>query len=174
MYKDGLRTMHLANTDVIAASYEQNKRKPDWKSLVRVGEFKEAADRLLSNIKQQTLFESLDIANLYFEAGNMLALANEYGKAIDCFRNAIQAAEPASKNCKWNDYVKGVIAFLEKDKEMLKECIQNMLKGRINRTHIPYLNLLQNMLTHTDASYLQIKKMQVDDCSFTLMLSLRQ
>lgn len=95
-----------------------------WRPLYEKKCFAEAAELLVGYMKHNP-----DSARLHymlpFHAGQMFALSDNYSEAISFMRRGYSSIE--SKLIDWNAFVDANIAFLEHDRDLLKE-----MRDRIN------------------------------------------
>lgn len=117
-----------------------------WRGLNSEGKHLEAAERILWYIDQnreKITDKNPSIPTLYFHAGQVYAMAGEeyYPQAIESFKKSYKDNE------EWDLYVKGSIAFLNKDKKTLDEAIEN------NGMNIDILQRFSEALDRQDTSY---------------------
>jgi len=94
------------------------------------------------NIHKENLMK-WQINILIWHSGQIYALNDNYIEAIERFKKTINRDEPQDDAFKWNAYVKGSIAFLEKDKNALKLAINDLEKAT-NPNSIINLNILKS------------------------------
>lgn len=83
--------------------------------------------------------------NLYFHAGQLYALNNDYSPAIALMRKSLLSANAKTNDFLWNEYVLGVIAFLDRNQSDLLK-YKNILqeKGGVNTNNTTILIKLLN------------------------------
>jgi|688.fasta_scaffold641840_2 hypothetical protein len=144
-----------------AIPYKKFDQEPNsgWRLLAKRQKYKEAAELILDYLEANTNLREIEQINLQFNAGQMYAFADNKSNALSCFKKAILQPESDYYDFKWDAYVKGTIAFLEQDKEMLITCIENMLKGKLEKGYYRNVYILENMFSNLDQSYSDVYQM---------------
>lgn len=101
-----------------------------WRVIERKGCQKEAIYliELYTDIHKKDLLEWQNNI-LIWHAGQIYGFMGDYQEAIIRFRKNINPNELPSDTFKWNAYVKGSIAFLEKDLHSLQKAINDLEKA---------------------------------------------
>lgn len=168
MYKDGFFVGNAGSNDLGSMPYAWFDHQPDsgWRALAKQGRYREAGEMILRYLRLNLHLLPYEVSNLQFHAGQMFAFNNDNAKAVECFTKAVLIPDDHDTIIKWNNYVNGTIAFLKKDKEHLKICIQNIIKGKYHGPLHNNLCILQNMLNNVGRSYLEVYEMPIEDASF--------
>ena len=81
--------------------------------------FREAAELQEYYIANRKGLSPKEILNSHFHIGQNYANASMPNRALRYFRRSLNPIQPASSGFDWNTYVLGVIAFFERDREVL-------------------------------------------------------
>lgn len=98
---------------------EFDQQKNGWRSIAKLGMTKshgvEAAQIIRYYLKKRKGLTRWQRSNLWFHAGQNLAKASEYSKAVACFCKSLDSAGDD-----WDCYVRATIAFLKRDLSALQ------------------------------------------------------
>jgi|688.fasta_scaffold180682_3 hypothetical protein len=147
----------------LSLSYTDFDQKPKsgWRSLAELEKYDEAAKSILFYIQNKQHLDEIQVANLYFHAGQMFAFENNYESAIIYFKKSILASEPEHAPVRWNDYVSASIAFLKRDREtLIFHRDEIAAKGTEIQGVIPNLAIVENLLNHIQMPYAEVYHMQ--------------
>ena len=145
---EALYERHL-ETD-LQLSYHEFDQTPrqGFRSLAGAGCPAEAADLIERYIEETGATEG----SLMWHIAQLRAVAGDYDAAITAARRCIR--EDDTGDFRWNDYVNGTIAFLERDREALVRYRDSVLEGA-NDHHGNAMNarLLNALVKHFDRDY---------------------
>ncbi|MFN3188929.1 MAG: hypothetical protein ACE361_00270 [Aureliella sp.] len=125
-----------------------------WRVHAKDGKYSEAAKMIeayLAGVKELTEGNQ---RMLRFHAGQMWAMGDQAEKAIKHFKKSTQSSE--NDFMRWNAYVNGTIAFLQKDRAKLKAAREEVAKAEVPRSFNKNLVVLDMLLDSKDASYREI------------------
>lgn len=94
-------------------------------------------------------------ANLNWHAGQMLAYAGDYKKAISYMRKAHWTVSKKLSPLHWNAYVNATIAFLEGNKTQLIK-YRNILKQKRQNKTDPNLKIVNKLVGNFGKSYIDV------------------
>lgn len=122
----------------------------------RILEAKECYKEAAALIGHFRTMKKLNLSQLYFHAGQMLALAGDSDAAVREMASSVVPPESLRNNFLWNDYVYAVIAFLNRDeKELLARRDRLEMYPEPNAANI---QLVDKLIKNFGASYLEILK----------------
>jgi len=125
-----------------------------WRQIADKGCRVEAAlliDAYLANPPADlTMIEQGD---LYFHAGQLLAMAGENRMAAGHMMRSLNPREPARNELAWNTYVLATIGFLNHDKPMLDSQRQLLAAGEQTRENRINLSVIDGLIHCFDQSY---------------------
>lgn len=124
-----------------------------WRAYASDGQYRLAARLIDAYVERKPALADWQISVSRFHAGQMYAFADEPAVAIERFKESFQAAEPPDSPVRWNAYVHATIAFLEGDRERLKEQREIIAAGPRMEGRIPNLNVVDSFLANIDAPY---------------------
>lgn len=145
------------SVNYLEMSYQEfDQEKNGWRSVAKKNNYEEAGQLILQYLAEKKQLNDFEIGNLYFHAGQMFAFNNNIEKAVHCFKNSFLPNEAPDAPVKWNVYVRGTIAFLNKDFKILSECIEEVSKGKEIAGIIPNLDYLKNFALNLNWSYKEV------------------
>ena len=124
-----------------------------WRKIAEEGKYREAAELIDVYEREKEGLENWQKITLRFHAGQLYAFANMYELAITRFKSSLYEKEPPNHPVRWNAYVNATIAFLEKDKEKLMECREEIAKGPKFKGKIPNLEVVDKFIKYFDEPY---------------------
>lgn len=145
---------HEMGQKIVEMSLKQFDQTPNngWRALEAKQCYKEAA-ALISDFRT---VKKISISQLYFHAGQMLALAGDSDAAVREMASSVVPPESLNSNFLWNDYVYAVIAFLNKDeKELLARRDRLAIHPEPNAANI---RVVDKLIKHFGGSYLDALK----------------
>ncbi len=124
-----------------------------WRQLAENGKFLDAASLIEEYLRRHQDLNESQRVNLNFHAGQMYAFADDYQKAMDLFKRSSYAEEPPALPLRWNAYVEATIAFLKKDKDRLRECREEIVRGPTFQGEKANLDVVDRLIKHFDEPY---------------------
>ena len=143
--------------DVLDLDYRSFAKGPNssWRKVAREKGFEEAGELIDRYLKKHSDLGLSQKVNLNFHAGQMYAFAGHHETALERFKNAKYDPEPEEIPIRWNAYVDGTIAFLEKDKIKLLECRKQIAEGPKINGKAPNLNVVDSLIENFDKPYFE-------------------
>lgn len=124
-----------------------------WRILASAGRYLDAAQLIDAYIQRNPALEGPRRQALFFHAGQMYAFAEKYGLARERFLASLSPDESRSSPIRWNDYVRGTVAFLERDRPSLTFHRNQVADGPSIDGIKPNLNFLDSFLENFGNSY---------------------
>lgn len=150
-YCQPMSKLQNSNLQISYQEFDQTQGK-GWRLLAKHACFIESAKLIENYLAMNSTLEVWQKANLYFHAGQMYAVADEYELAIVKFNNAFWNY-PKQSPVHWNEYVLATIAFLQKDKVTLIRYRKIMAQTVGTNQPDPNLPVVDNMIKHFDKPY---------------------
>lgn len=133
-----------------------------WRVWADRGEYAEAARMLDHYASTHDELTDSEWRIICFHAGQMYGYLGEYETAAERFTASLNPQEPPDSPFKWNAYVNGTIAFLERDLDRLR-AMRNELAAQPARQitlpdgtvmeRVPNLDVLERFIEHFDRTY---------------------
>lgn len=126
------RICTVTSTDLSKISYDVFDQGLDtplsWRCVANQGDFKNA-QKLISRYMaiNKAMLEQYKIRNLSFHSGQLAAIDGRYEDAIEEFYRAIDDSDQTAQFLSWNEYVSGMIYFLQGDIKKLEQEIKKMM-----------------------------------------------
>jgi len=95
----------------------------------------------------------LEKGDLYFHAGQLLAMSGQYNLAISHMLRSFNPRESSDTSLAWNTYVLATTAFLAKDKQRLLDARNRLASSRKTRENGINLNVVDGLLHCFDQPY---------------------
>ena len=124
-----------------------------WRLLEDQGCYTEAAD--LIGVYQ--LNSNHSESQLFFHAGQLFAAAGNYAVAIEKLQKSIYPDSVDLNGFLWNDYVRGTIAFLNRDYDLLTKFRDKLFGGDAEKNRAN-LRILNSLLQKFDLPYVQASR----------------
>ena len=146
----------VTNQSFLKLSFEQFDQDMNggWRISAQEGKYPEAAKMIEAYLSKGPNLKSKDRRMLHFHAGQMLAMGDKPKEAIEHFKKSTQPNE--NDFMRWNAYVEGTIAFLEKDKARLEAAREEVSKAQVPLSFNKNLVVLDLLIKSSDSSYKKI------------------
>ena len=125
-----------------------------WRVNAKSRKYADAATMIESYLSQRDDLTPENKRMLHFHAGQMWAMGDQKTKAIEHLKKSTQSKE--NDFLRWNAYVAGTIAFLEKDTDKLEAAREEVAKAEIPLSFNKNLVVLDKLRESPESSYRKI------------------
>jgi len=140
------------NLDLSYKEFDQTPNK-GWRAYFVIGDNISALKLIEAYIKEhEKTLKAFELRNLYLHLGQLYAFTDNYKDAIKTLPLALDKDDTI--NMEWNNYIKGLIAFLSHDLEKLKSHKDGVIKSL---EYISKLNMLIKNYNKPYSGFAQIK-----------------